>query len=70
MLFPIWDIPGGKPKPIFKTILLHARTSRKDISDSSWLAFANHYKLLNYHRLRHNKSQPGVIVCFPEKFMQ
>ena len=54
---------------IFKTILLEARTSRKDISDSSWLAFANHYKLLNYHRLRHNKSQPSVIVCFPKSFI-
>ena len=65
------DIPGGGiPKlTIFKTILFQARTSRKDISDSSWLAFANHYKLLNYHRLRHNKSQPSVIVCFPKSFI-
>ena len=64
----IWDIPGGGiPKlTIFKTIHF---TSRKDISDSSWLAFANHYKLLNYHRLRHNKSQPSVIVCFPKSFI-
>ena len=72
MLFSyIWDIPGGGiPKlTIFKTILLQARTSRKDISDSSWLAFANHYKLLNYHRLRRNKSQPSVIVCFPKSFI-
>ena len=60
--FQTWQLS----KPFFMGACLWGR---KDISDSSLLAFANHYKLLNYHCLRHNKSQPSVTVCFPKSFI-